>query len=189
MSLRQESRKKTQHCLFPKVRAGGQFTGAGAQAPKCHPTSPSGEVLEGAAPRTRRLPAPPPPPVVASLVSRLGRAGSRWSCCSSILHSGVAGTTGPSERRLEVGVQDGLSVWGFDVVGSLLKLQQHGHLGRNERGVHESVDLGPACRRGSSTTSVWIRASVYTRLRAPQADVGHGGWAATTAQALSEHTL
>lgn len=40
---------------------------------------------------------------------------------------------GPSERGLEVGVQDGFSIWRLDVIGSFLKFQQHGHLKRGEQ--------------------------------------------------------
>lgn len=47
--------------------------------------------------------------------------------------SGVTGPAGPSERGLEVGVQDGLSIGRLDVVGSLLQLQQHGHLRGRKR--------------------------------------------------------
>lgn len=40
---------------------------------------------------------------------------------------GVTVTAGPSECGLEVGVQDGFSIWRLDVIGGFLKLQQHGH--------------------------------------------------------------
>lgn len=48
----------------------------------------------------------------------------------SVLLSRATVTAGPSERCLEVGVQDGFSIWRLNVIGSFLKFQQHGHLKR-----------------------------------------------------------
>lgn len=57
---------------------------------------------------------------------REGRGGENVAP-AGILLSGVTGTVGPSKCGLEVGVQDGFSIWRLNVIGSFLKLQQHGH--------------------------------------------------------------
>lgn len=60
--------------------------------------------------------------------TREGRGGENVAD-ASILLSGVTVTAGPSKRGLEVGVQDGFSIWRLNVIGSFLKFQQHGHQG------------------------------------------------------------
>lgn len=70
----------------------------------------------------------------ASALKEEGRGGANKADVSLLL-SGVTGTAGLSERCLEVGVQDGFSIWRLDIVGSFLQFQQHGHLkGSKEMG-------------------------------------------------------
>ena len=47
----------------------------------------------------------------------------------------IARLKGPSKCCLKGGIQTALSFWRFNVVGWLLELQQHGHLGNKQRQV------------------------------------------------------
>lgn len=124
--------------LFPKVTRGGRRRDAGDTRPPMPPAGPCRKFSKVQHRGTLRLPVPPPPPRGLSTErhswGRGGRRGAhraaasvRPAVCPSVRQSGVTGPAGPSECGLEVGVQDGLSIWGLDVVGSLLQLQQHGH--------------------------------------------------------------
>lgn len=55
-----------------------------------------------------------------------GRGGAKIAD-ASVLLSGVTVIAEPLKCCLEVGVQDGFSIWRLNVVGSFLKFQQHGH--------------------------------------------------------------
>lgn len=67
----------------------------------------------------------------------------------------------PSERGLEVGVQDGFPIWRLDVIGSFLKFQQHGHLkGGKRMGQWDSGQRTRSGRGSVSSSESRVRAEV-----------------------------